>query len=399
MAYSKQTWADNDTERPLSAARMNYIEDGIEAAHNLAGGGSGGATVGAPPYILVASSDAPTVVKNSAGASFTCDGTADQVQVQAAIDLAASLNSRNAASPAQAAQRGMVVLSGGRFNFSAPAQQRTGVAVVGMGWLTEVRAVSLVGTGLFRLADVDAHATHLAHMWLNGNSSAGGGNGVDYDMTGASSTSSYPGINPDSYHVVEDLLLTSFGSGSRTGIKMWTSSTANNRGNFIRQIQCRDASQYGIWLNAASDCSVDLVHIGGSGTNGIRIESGNTRLTNIKTFYSNGVGVYLGSGRHTVAGLESQDDASGVQVASSNASLAGLTIDTAQTNGLLVSGSANLITGVNVFLRGGGRYATMTNGINVTGGTSNVIFGMVDGDNITNPSVGSSHANSTITVV
>lgn len=29
MAYSKQTWKDNDPSTPLSAARLSHIEDGI----------------------------------------------------------------------------------------------------------------------------------------------------------------------------------------------------------------------------------------------------------------------------------------------------------------------------------------------------------------------------------
>lgn len=39
MAYSKQSWADGDPSKPLSAARMNHIEDGIEAAALSGGGG------------------------------------------------------------------------------------------------------------------------------------------------------------------------------------------------------------------------------------------------------------------------------------------------------------------------------------------------------------------------
>lgn len=35
MAYTKQTWADNDPTKPLSAARMNYIEQGIADAQAL----------------------------------------------------------------------------------------------------------------------------------------------------------------------------------------------------------------------------------------------------------------------------------------------------------------------------------------------------------------------------
>ena len=29
MAYEKQTWVDGDKTKPLSAARLNHIEDGI----------------------------------------------------------------------------------------------------------------------------------------------------------------------------------------------------------------------------------------------------------------------------------------------------------------------------------------------------------------------------------
>ena len=36
MPYSKQTWVDNDSAYPLSAARMTVIEDGVEAAAAIA---------------------------------------------------------------------------------------------------------------------------------------------------------------------------------------------------------------------------------------------------------------------------------------------------------------------------------------------------------------------------
>lgn len=31
MVYVRQIWADEDPDRPVSAARMNYIEEGLEA--------------------------------------------------------------------------------------------------------------------------------------------------------------------------------------------------------------------------------------------------------------------------------------------------------------------------------------------------------------------------------
>jgi hypothetical protein len=56
MAYSKQTWADSpSTSSPLSAARLNHIEDGIEAAHNTADGIKN--TVNAKGDLLVGTAD------------------------------------------------------------------------------------------------------------------------------------------------------------------------------------------------------------------------------------------------------------------------------------------------------------------------------------------------------
>lgn len=55
MGYNKQQWVDNDTTKPLSASRMNYLEQGVadaastaDAAYQAAqaGGGGGGAPVG-----------------------------------------------------------------------------------------------------------------------------------------------------------------------------------------------------------------------------------------------------------------------------------------------------------------------------------------------------------------
>ena len=36
MAYTKQTWTNDDPETPLSATRLNHIEDGIFDAQNAA---------------------------------------------------------------------------------------------------------------------------------------------------------------------------------------------------------------------------------------------------------------------------------------------------------------------------------------------------------------------------
>lgn len=366
--------------------------------------GSGGTSL-APPYCLVVSSDMPTAYKDAASAAgstvFVCDGTSDEVQINAAIDLAAPLSSRNANMPSGAEQWNTVRLTGGRFNISSPILMRTGIVVEGSGWVTELRSVSNSGTGMFKLANVSDHATHVRGMWLNGNFASGGAcNAIDYDMTSSGSTSLYPGINPDSYHIIEDLLITGFsGTGSRCGVKLWASGTANNRGNYLRQLQIRDTGTYGIWLNTSSDNSIDLVHIGGSGDSGIVLAGGNTRVTNAKTFYSDNYGMQITSGRCTITGFESQDDASGVLVSGAQTMIAGMTIDTASTAGLVVSSSTAYLSGVQVYLRGSGRYSTMTTGISITGGgTSAVIKASVNPSNITTSVSGTPSSASEIVV-
>lgn len=37
MAYTKQTWTNGDSSTPLSAERLNHIEDGIAAAAAIKG--------------------------------------------------------------------------------------------------------------------------------------------------------------------------------------------------------------------------------------------------------------------------------------------------------------------------------------------------------------------------
>ncbi|MBW8827805.1 MAG: hypothetical protein JF603_15875, partial [Acidobacteria bacterium] len=65
-----------------------------------------GDTTGQNFYLLVASSTAPTAVK--AKADYVCDGIADQIEIQAAVDTAFAQNG------------GIVQLSTGKFNTTFP---------------------------------------------------------------------------------------------------------------------------------------------------------------------------------------------------------------------------------------------------------------------------------------
>lgn len=58
MAYTKQTWTNDDPDTPLSGPRMSHIEDGIGDAHEAIDGLafsdiSGTATVGQVPSLAI----------------------------------------------------------------------------------------------------------------------------------------------------------------------------------------------------------------------------------------------------------------------------------------------------------------------------------------------------------
>jgi hypothetical protein len=321
--------------------------------------------------VIVASVDAPASVK--ALADYVCDGTADQVDVQAAVDKAAMLNSRNSSSPVGAEQRGLVGLTGGRFNFSAGVGHRTGVAITGAWSGTEVRAVSNNDVGLFRLANPADHLTHLSKMYLYGNYSSGGScHGVAYDMSNSGNTSGYPSTNPDSYHYISDLYLDGFTGGTRNGIYLFATSTANNRGNIIKNVTGRNFSGTGIFLNSASDSLVEGCQIGTATLDGFRCETGNMRIANSLAFYCDRYGFYLGSNRGTMSDLATQDCATGIYMAGGSYMLNGATIDTCSADGLVIASSNIIASNVMVHLRGGGRYTTQTNGIRFAGTYSNL---------------------------
>lgn len=381
-------------------ATLNFIGTGVTVADDSANSRtnvtiSGSASaVPRPVSLVVVSTDAPQAWKDAA--DYVCDGTTDQVEINTAIDRASALQSRNAGSPVSAQQIGKVQLSGGRFNIGGTGiKMRTGVTVEGTGFLTEVRAVSLGTNPMFGLAAPSDHLTKLGHMFINGNSTSGGtGNGVDYDMSGATDTSAYPDLNPDADHYLYDLYLDVFtgGTSTRTAIYLHTSSTGNNRVNFIDRCTIRDCSGHGVWLSSASDSQIAMTHSGGViAGDGFRIETGNTRLTHCKASYCDGRGFYFASGRGTVTAIEAQDCNIGVFFDGAPYVATGITCDTSQTDGIIVSTSQLQMNAFSIFLRSGARYATQTRGLNIdaAGYTDCQIVGHVNPTSITTGITGS----------
>jgi hypothetical protein len=333
--------------------------------------------------------DAPTTVR--AAADYVCDGTADQVEINAALAQAAPLQSRNSASPTGAQQRGRVLLTGGQFNISAPIGMYAGTSLRGCGFGTQLRAVSNA-TRVIGLATPGAHLTEVSDLYIEGNSSAGGAcNGIDYDMSNSTNAlvGQFPDVSPDSYHYIHDLYLHGFTTGSRTAVKLWAATNTNNRGNLIHSLQIRGASANAIWMDVSSDSTISNCHIGNALV-AYRIGGGNTRLSHNKSFYSDQYGLYITSGRCTVSGYESQDDLNGVYVTGSNCTLSGLTVDTCSGFGLRIGASRTQVGACNIFLRGSARYSTQSVGLQWDAAPAHCTFiGAIDPTSITTPISGS----------
>jgi Periplasmic copper-binding protein (NosD) len=368
-------------------------------------------TAGAPTQasILVASSNAPAAVK--AIADFVCDGTDDQVQINAAIDLAAPLNANNALMPAGAQQRGCVELSGGRFNVSGSVVLRTAVWLKGQGTLTEVRAVGAGASHMFTLGRPDDHLVRISDLYCHGNGTTGAqtGNCIDFDMTNsnanvspffAAGTGGYPDVNPDSDHQISNLYIDQFTGGARTAIKLYASAgTANNRGNIIDSIQIRDCSGNGIWLSSASDSFISNTHIGGCGDTGHRIEGGNNKLSNVKSFFCDVAGFIFGSSRCYAVGLESQDNFDGVIITGQSFVGSGWLVDNSSNAGITLGINGIQLSGVQIVCRTGGRYTTQATGIDLASRTELGLTSFrIDPANITTPIAGTAGARSFVRI-
>ena len=338
--------------------------------------------------VVVASSDAPAAVQSAA--DYVCDGTADEIQINSAIDQAARLNSRSG--PVGAEQLGVVQLTGGQFTLAAPILVRTGVWLRGMGVLTQLidnNISSSAGAGtnvaMIKLNDTSDHLVRVSHMWLDGNTASGGaGHGIAFE-TGSGTHSTYPDSNPDPDIWVHDLFIRDFTTGTRHGIFM----DDDMRGSMIYNNQIRVCSGNGIYMLGSPDSHIHSNHIGGVDLAGIAIAGGNNKLTNNKAYYCDTWGFNITSGRAILTGNESQDNASGFNLSANHIAVAGAIVDTHSTDGVVFDADHINATGIVVFQRSTGRYASCTNGVRMVSGSTNChVSAVVDPTDITNEYTG-----------
>lgn len=341
-------------------------------------GGGGNGVRGAG--ILVAASNAPTAVKNAA--DYVCDGTADQVQINAAITSAAYSDNGGV-------NYGLVQLSGGEFSISSPILMKTGVSLHGVGFLTILKSVSLAApAGVVQLYDMNTHMTSLQHLTLDGGAAGGGtSSAVVYrnsdgnigDAKGATGDhNGTPGNDPDSSHVLSDLFVRNFSNGTaRHGIFM----DADARDPKVSRIRVRSCSGTGFKMNDSSDGKYSQ-NIAIGCNIGYDIGGGSNMFTTCKAAYSDVDGWVVASSRLHLIGCHAQDNGRhGFNVSGVDPAMSGCVADSNRRldtsgYGLNLSSSRAIVEGFHAYDRGQSAQA-QTQGMNISGASDIYLTGNV----------------------
>lgn len=205
------------------------------------------------PFFVVAPNDASADVKD--GADYVCDGTADEVQIQAAID---ALPTRG----------GVIILAGGRFNIDsapvtfAPATIAQKIDVYGYGALLSV-AASIAAVWINQGSTGTARGVHIHGLRIDGGDLSSN-IGVTFEDT------NWSGLH--------DVLI----DNCATGILMHANDTNEFvEGITLEDVIIRDPTTYGIEFRRTSGTNSFgqhnyrglFINVGGTGT-GFKLPSG-----------------------------------------------------------------------------------------------------------------------------
>lgn len=262
---------------------------------------------------VVCSAYAPQRDKDAA--DYVCDGTADETEINAAIDAV------KAETPAQHVPGGGVRLHGPRFRISSPIIMKPYITLEGTNWFhSEIRAVSgFTGDQMIQLSSVNDEYTVVRDLRIHG-AYLTGFSGIGYDNTGGSFTFS------DATHSLENLYIHGIPNAG-----VWFKG--ENRGSFLRQVRVIDAGTYGFHIDAP-DCHIVQCDSGSAGSHGFNITGSNHRISACKSWFSGngngtvGNGFHVPNPRNELVGCEAQDNAChGFYLASPEITLAGCLAD------------------------------------------------------------------------
>lgn len=225
MAFTPKSWqnAPNATT-PLSAAALIDLETRLSAYTDLVG-------LGGPPALVVAATGAPTAVKNRA--DYVCDGTADDVEINAAI-------------AAGSTSYGAVILSAGVFTVDAMIEiDRDNFTLWGQGRATTIkRSASFSGSYMIKVHRT-SQSRPAARVRLEG---------FRIDGQGLGTQDTTVGIYMQAYRsVIREVQVQTVNSH---GIHILPFSSWNAYGTFVRNCRITDCGGAGAKM-ASADTGIE----------------------------------------------------------------------------------------------------------------------------------------------
>lgn len=220
--------------------------------------------------LAVAADDASDASKERA--DYVCDGTEDDVQIQAAIDALPSGG-------------GLVTLSEGTFNIATSIELASYTQLKGCGWSTQLKAVASLDSDIITLGTVDVEMTILEDFMINGNKdNQSSGKCVYYDNTNASFT------YQDSHHLIRNIFAYKAKehgfhfNGDTEGTRLFACKAYNCDGNSFRTEN-----------NVAATHFIQCIS-GGAGLQGFYILGAEHRFVSCTSFWSGAINPSSGDG-------------------------------------------------------------------------------------------------------
>ena len=351
-----------------------------------------------------------TVGSSGTGAAdftYQCDGIADHVELQAAIDKVYGQGG------------GSVLFLGPLGIATACVKRRTGVKVFGEGRGSIWRAgADFTGPnyGMFQLYDELTHATELSGFTLDGDSKN------CYGVWDTANTSQAfdedPATNPDAFNIVKDLYIYRQGDGAFAGHGLRTSG-GNLRACRYTNIRFLGQSGCCLWVDNSVDSHYDQLDMGSAGGNGIAwvasdtapvgfgayINGDDNYFFNSKSWFSDADGWYVNGVRNTFAGIAAQDNGGyGINMNNGKNIYSGIKCDSngrllgagsRGRNGIKCTSNYNNIQGISYDKGEGGTFKQQY-GIEMASGTDKCDISVVTYGNVAGASTGTANASSRV---
>jgi hypothetical protein len=292
----------NATDIPARVATLEIAGAG--------GGGSAGLGMPLADAVVISSQWHTSRPASNPGAyMWVCDGVADQVEIQAAIDAVAAQGG------------GRVLLLGPEFYISAAIKLKTAIHLQGGGAGTRIIPATDFQTGMIMLADNTVHLTTLSDLTLYPNGAEV--HGVHYIANGGQVYSSpAPNSQPDPGHIITRLFIRGCGDSVWPGTGMLLEG-GNLRAGKYSDIRIQTCSGNGVWIKGAVDSHFTNIEVGSSGTGSPTLSASsaapighafyigagdNCMFTACKGWYSRWAGFYNRSTRTGLTNCQAQDN-------------------------------------------------------------------------------------------